>query len=60
MLNYKVAKDLTKEFKTKHLGQNVTSMYSRTINDQIVHDELVELMGTTQEGINLSDNQPLF
>ena len=55
-VNYKVAKDLTKRVQDKALGQNVlTSITPGQLMTKIVHDELVELMGTTQEGINLSD-----
>ena len=54
-VNYKVAKDLTKRVQDKALGQNVlTSLTPGQLMTKIVHDELVELMGGTQEGINLS------
>lgn len=54
-VNYKVAKDLTKRVQDKALGQNVlTSLTPGQLMTKIVHDELVELMGSTQEGINLS------
>ncbi|MGC4129964.1 MAG: signal recognition particle protein [Bergeyella sp.] len=54
-VNYKVAKDLTKKVQEKALGQNVlTSLTPGQLMTKIVHDELVELMGGTQEGINLS------
>lgn len=54
-VNYKVAKDLTKRVQDKSLGQNVlTSITPGQLMTKIVHDELVELMGRTQEGINLS------
>ena len=55
--SYKVAKDLTKRVQDKALGQNVlTSITPGQLMTKIVHDELVELMGRTQEGINLSAN----
>lgn len=54
-VNYKVAKDLTKRVQDKALGQNVlTSLSPGQLMTKIVHDELVELMGSTQEGINLT------
>ncbi|MBT0549849.1 signal recognition particle protein [Riemerella anatipestifer] len=55
-VNYKVAKDLTKRVQEKALGQDVlTSLTPGQLMTKIVHDELVELMGGSQEGINLSD-----
>ena len=60
-VNYKVAKDLTKRVQDKALGQNVlTSITPGQLMTMIVHDELVELMGTTQEGINLSDKPTII
>lgn len=54
-VNYKVAKDLTKRVQDKAIGQNVlTSLTPGQLMTKIVHDELVALMGGTQEGINLS------
>ncbi|MHA3043968.1 signal recognition particle protein [Riemerella anatipestifer] len=54
-VNYKVAKDLTKRVQEKALGQDVlTSLTPGQLMTKIVHDELVELMGGSQEGINLS------
>jgi len=60
-VNYKVAKDLTKRVQDRALGQNVlTSITPGQLMTKIVHDELVELMGTTQEGINLSDKPTII
>lgn len=60
-VNYKVAKDLTKRVQDKALGQNVlTSITPGQLMTKIVHDELVELMGRTQEGINLSSNPTII
>ncbi len=60
-VNYKVAKDLTKRVQDKALGQNVlTSITPGQLMTKIVHDELVELMGRTQEGINLSANPTII
>ena len=54
-VNYKVAKDLTKRVQDKAIGQNVlTSLTPGQLMTKIVHDELVELMGGSQDGINLS------
>ncbi|MHA3046029.1 signal recognition particle protein [Riemerella anatipestifer] len=54
-VNYKVAKDLTKRVQEKALGQDVlTSLTPGQLMTKIVHDELVELMGGSQEGISLS------
>ena len=54
-VNYKIAKDLTKRVQDKAIGQNVlTSLTPGQLMTKIVHDELVELMGGTQEGINLA------
>ncbi|MGS0747073.1 signal recognition particle protein [Halpernia sp. GG3] len=54
-VNYKVAKDLTKRVQDKALGENVlTSLSPGQLMTKIVHDELVDLMGGSQEGINLS------
>lgn len=54
-VNFKVAKDLTKRVQDKALGQNVlTSITPGQLMTKIVHDELVALMGSTSEGLNLS------
>lgn len=54
-VNYKIAKDLTKRVQDKAIGQNVLiSLTPGQLMTKIVHTELVELMGGTQEGINLS------
>ena len=60
-VNYKVAKDLTKRVQDKALGQNVlTSITPGQLMTKIVHDELVELMETTKEGINISDKPTII
>ena len=60
-VNYKVAQDLTKRVQDKALGQNVlTSITPGQLMTKIVHDELVDLMGGTQEGINLSANPTII
>ncbi|MDL1913333.1 MAG: signal recognition particle protein [Bergeyella sp.] len=54
-VNYKIAKDLTKKIQEKAIGENVlTSLTPGQVMTKIVHDELVNLMGRTQEGIDLS------
>lgn len=54
-VNYKVAKDLTKRVQDKAMGQNVlTSLTPGQLMTKIVHDELVTLMGGSQEGISLA------
>ena len=60
-VNYKIAKDLTKRVQDKAIGQNVlTSLTPGQLMTKIVHDELVELMGGTQEGINLADKPSII
>ena len=60
-VNYKVAKDLTKRVQEKAIGENVlTSITPGQLMTKIVHDELVDLMGRTQEGINLSANPTII
>lgn len=60
-VNYKVAKDLTKRVQDKAIGENVlTSITPGQLMTKIVHDELVELMGRTQEGINISVNPSII
>ena len=56
-VNYKTAKTFTDTVKQKALGQNVlTSIKPGQLMIKIVHDELVELMGSTAEDINLKGN----
>jgi len=56
-VSYKVAKDLTKRIQDKAIGQNVlTSLSPGQLMIKIVHDELAELMGGENVGINLSGN----
>ena len=60
-VNYKVAKDLTKRVQDKALGQDVlTSLSPGQLMTKIVHDELVDLMGGTNEGINLSEKPSII
>lgn len=56
-VSYKVAKDLTKRIQEKALGQNVlTSVTPGQLMVKIVHDELANLMGGENVGVNLSGN----
>lgn len=53
-VNYKVAKQFTDRVKQKALGQNVlTTVKPGELLIKIVHDELVELMGTQTATLNL-------
>ena len=53
-VNFKVAKTFTDDVKEKALGQNVLlAVKPNELMVKIVHDELAQLMGGTNEGINL-------
>ncbi|WP_291120113.1 signal recognition particle protein [Flavobacterium sp. UBA6135] len=54
-VNFKIAKDFTTTVKEKALGQNVlTSLQPGQLMVKLVKDELTELMGGEEVGINLS------
>jgi len=54
-VNFKIAKDFTNSVKEKALGQNVlTSLQPGQLMVKLVKDELTELMGGEEVGINLS------
>lgn len=54
-VNYKIAKNFTKDVKEKALGQNVLkSLKPGELMVKIVKDELTELMGGSAEGVDLS------
>ena len=56
-VNYKIAKDFTATVKEKAIGQNVlTTLQPGQLMVKLVKDELVELMGGSEVGINLSGN----
>ncbi len=58
-VNYKVVKDFIKKVKERAVGQEV--MESLTPGQQvvkIVHEELVGLLGSDNEGLNLAGRQP--
>ncbi|OFX19859.1 MAG: signal recognition particle protein [Bacteroidetes bacterium GWA2_31_9] len=53
-VNFKIAKTFTENVKQKALGQNVlTAIKPGELMVKLVHDELVELMGTEKVDINL-------
>lgn len=53
-VNYKVAKEVTDEIKTKAMGQNVlTSISPGQLLTKITNDELTQLMGGTSEDIRV-------
>ncbi len=56
-VNFKTAKDFTDRVKTKALGQNVlTAVSPGQLLTKITQDELAELMGGKNAGINLGGN----
>ena len=56
-VNFKIAKQFTDTVKEKALGQNVlTAVKPSQMMVKIVHDELTDLMGGTNEEINLKGN----
>ncbi|MBS4040509.1 MAG: signal recognition particle protein [Flavobacteriales bacterium] len=56
-VNFKIAKEFTSRVKEKAIGQNVlTTLQPGQLLVKIVKDELTELMGGTEVGINLSGN----
>ncbi len=60
-VSYKVAKDLTKRVQDKAIGQNVLSSISPgQLLTKIVHDELKELMGGENVGLNIAANPTII
>ncbi|MFB6307400.1 MAG: signal recognition particle protein [Flavobacteriales bacterium] len=56
-VNYKTAKEFTKEVKDKALGQDVLkSIKPGELLVKITHEELVKLMGGEHEGVNLQND----
>ena len=54
-VSYKIAKEFTNTVKEKALGQNVlTAVSPSQLMVKIVHDELAELMGGDEVGINIT------
>lgn len=60
-VNYKIAKDFTDEVKKKALGMNVLKAVSPSqLMVKITYDELIKLMGTATEEINLNANPAII
>src|SRR3954469_9756092 len=60
-VNYKVAKDVTDEIRTKAMGQNVlTSLSPGQLLVKITSDELTELMGGDSVDINISGSPAII
>ncbi len=58
-VNYKIVKEFIADIETKALGQNVlTSLTPGQQVVKIVKDELVELLGGVESGINFTPNPP--
>src|SRR6186713_2697904 len=56
-VNFKVARDFIDRVKTKALGQEVVqSIQPGQQIIKIIHDELVELLGSTNAGLNFGGN----
>src|SRR5579859_3469407 len=56
-VNFKVARDFIDRVKTKALGQEVIqSVHPGQQIIKVIHDELVELLGSENAGLNLSGN----
>jgi signal recognition particle subunit SRP54 len=56
-VNYKIAKNFTDKVKEKAIGQKIiTAVKPGQMMVKIVHDELVELMGSANEDINIKGN----
>jgi|TARA_B100001093_G_scaffold41010_1_gene34949 signal recognition particle subunit SRP54 len=60
-VNFKIAKDFTNKVKEKAIGRNVlTDLNPGQLMVKIVKDELTELMGGNQSGINLSSDPSII
>ena len=60
-VNYKVAKQFVDTVKEKAMGQNViNSLKPKELMIKIVHDELVELMGSEQAKFNVDGNPAII
>ncbi|UCH13840.1 MAG: signal recognition particle protein [Bacteroidales bacterium] len=56
-VNYKIAKDFTDRVKENAIGQKImTAVKPGQMMVKIVHDELAELMGSSNEDINIKGN----
>lgn len=60
-VNFRIAKEFTTKIKEKAMGQNVlTTLQPGQLMVKIVKDELTELMGGDEVGINLSGNPSII
>ena len=60
-VNFKIAKDFTNKVKEKAIGRNVlTDLHPGQLMVKTVKDELTELMGGNQSGINLSSDPSII
>ena len=60
-VNFRIAKEFTTKVKEKAMGQNVlTTLQPGQLMVKIVKDELTELMGGDEVGINLSGNPSII
>src|SRR5947208_10180743 len=56
-VNFKVARDFIERVKTKSLGQEVVqSIQPGQQIIKVIHDELVDLLGSQNAGLNLTGN----
>src|SRR5216110_2520756 len=56
-VNFKVARDFIERVKAKALGQEVIqSIHPGQQIVKVIHDELVELLGSENAGLNISGN----
>src|SRR5882762_3005970 len=56
-VNFKVVRDFIERVKNKSLGQEVVqSIHPGQQIIKIIHDELVELLGSSNAGLNLRNN----
>src|SRR5499427_6257184 len=56
-VNFKVARDFIERVKTKAVGQEVIqSVHPGQQIVKVIHDELVELLGSSNAGLNLTGN----
>ncbi len=60
-VSYKIAKDFTNKVKKEALGQNVlTTLNPGQLLTKIVHDELTQLMGGENVGLNLTEEPTII
>src|SRR5690348_11014536 len=56
-VNFKVARDFIDRVRTKAIGEEVIqSIHPGQQIIKVIHDELVELLGSSNAGLSLSDN----